>query len=56
MAPRVSQRLLHSLNLVLMQGEGSEVGSTHSARSDGSDDTTTSTLTCSTEGLHCTTP
>ena len=54
--PRVSKRLLDSLNLLPMDGESSETLSMHSARSDASGATTASTVTCSTEGSCCLTP
>ena len=56
MTPMMSQRLLDSLNLVLMDGEGSDMLSMHSARLGASDTTTASTLTYSTEGSRCGTP
>ena len=53
MTPRVSQRLLESLELVLMEDDSDGALSARSAVSDSSGHTT---LTCSTEGSRCVTP
>ena len=56
MSPRVFQRLLESLILLMMDEEGSYVLSVRSAGSEESDTSTATTLTWSTGGSRCTTP
>ena len=56
MAPRVSMRLLDSLNLALMDdGEGCSSGEA-SPRSEESHESAATTVTCSTAGSRCATP
>ena len=53
MTPGVSQRLLDSLNLVLMDEEGETQSSRPSPRSTDSQGSETTTITCSAEGSQC---
>ena len=51
-----SQRLLDSLNLVLMEDGGDYISSDESPRSQESQESAATTVTCSTEGPLCITP
>ena len=55
MSPKVSQRLLESLNLVLIADDEEPSVSTGTPRSDVSHMSAATTITCCTEGSRCVT-